>query len=109
MSSAQFKQIFPKKRKKKRKQVQDVGIEVPSVNSYSFTYHLSKPEQSDSNAGIHTKGSKAARKSAFVGTMSSLELTTSKYDAPQNATRTTKQNMEQKECYIKQLVHLAQL
>lgn len=38
---------------------------------------------------MHTKGRSAARKSAFLGTWSGLELTTSKYDAPQNTTRTT--------------------
>lgn len=59
-----------------------------------MTNHLSHPEHSDNNAGMHTKGSKAARKSPFVGTWSSLDLTTSKYDAPQNATRTATETGE---------------
>ena len=49
----------------------------------SDIYHLSKPEQSDSKAEMHTNGSNAARKSVFSGTSSSLEVTTSRYDAPQ--------------------------
>lgn len=44
----------------------------------SVTYHLSNPQQSDSTAGMQTKGSKAAKKSPFVGTWSSLVLITSK-------------------------------
>jgi len=44
----------------------------------------------ENTAGIQTKGSKAARKSAFIGTLYSREFTTPQYDAPQNATRTTK-------------------
>jgi len=50
----------------------------------------------ENTAGIQTKGSKAARKSAFIGTLSSREFTTPQYDAPQNATRTT--NHERTSC-----------
>lgn len=41
------------------------------------TYHLYSPEHRDRNAGMQIKGSKAARKSPFVGTWSSLDFTTS--------------------------------
>jgi hypothetical protein len=45
--------------------------------SKKFTHHLYNPEHRDRNAGMQIKGSKAARKSPFVGTWSSLDFTTS--------------------------------
>lgn len=55
-----------------------------------FPHHLYRPVKSEKIAGIQTKGSKAERKSAFIGFLPSRVLTTPQYDAPQNTTRTTK-------------------
>jgi len=41
-----------------------------------FLYHLYSPVNSEKNAGMQSKGSNAARKSAFRGTPSSREFTT---------------------------------
>lgn len=63
------------------------------LNDYSqdiFAYHLYKPVKRHKKAGMHINGSKAARKSAFIGILSSRELTTPQYDAPEKVTRTTK-------------------
>lgn len=71
-----------------RCKVQRIIPSTPIVQGIG-SHHLYSPEQRESKAGMHTSGSKAARKSPFVGTPSSLDFTTSKYDAPQNMTRTT--------------------
>lgn len=57
------------------------GLELQCLATWEWTeltHHLCNPEQRDSSAGIHIKGSKAARKSPSVGTWSSLDFTTSK-------------------------------